>query len=177
MSPPDPRRADPAPRSGADYATVPALRRSGTSQSPPWARSRTRPRRRSPRPPTRPCLPARASPWHYCSQSPGAFLFVFPSTTNHEAPGPFPRSGNQPCHLTTTTLHNEEPDTVGAAPWTPPLAVVEQVAEDHRDIAVDSGVGDRHTEFNRAHDRVGNNSSSRGRRLGHRAPRQVGDTA
>jgi hypothetical protein len=56
-------------------------------------------------------------------------------------------------------------------------AVVEQVAEHHRDIAVDSGVSDRDTEFNSAHDRVGNNSGGQGRRLGHRAPRQVGDTA
>src|ERR1700757_2410088 len=38
------------------------------------------------------------------------FSVRVPNTTNHEAPGPFPRSGNQPCHLTTTTLHNEEPD-------------------------------------------------------------------
>ena len=33
-----------------------------------------------------------------------------PNTTNHEAPGPFPSSGNQPCHPTTTTLHHEEPE-------------------------------------------------------------------
>ena len=34
---------------------------------------------------------------------------MFRNTTNHEAPGPFPSSGNQPCHPTTTTLHHEEP--------------------------------------------------------------------
>ena len=57
------------------------------------------------------------------------------------------------------------------------LAVVEQGAEHHRRIAVDGGVGDRHPELDGPHDRVGNNSSGQGRRLGHRAPRQVGDTA
>jgi hypothetical protein len=35
---------------------------------------------------------------------------VFLTTTNHEAPGPFPGSGNQPCHPTTTTLNREDPD-------------------------------------------------------------------
>ena len=34
---------------------------------------------------------------------------MFRNTTNHEAPGPFPSSGNQPCHPTTTTLQHEEP--------------------------------------------------------------------
>jgi hypothetical protein len=49
--------------------------------------------------------------------------------------------------------------------------IIEQVTEHYRGITVDSGVGDRHTEFNGAHDRVGDNSSNRRRRLRHRAPR------
>ena len=57
------------------------------------------------------------------------------------------------------------------------LAVVEQDAEHHRRIAVDGGVGDRHPQLDGPHDRVGNNSSGQGRRLGHRAPWQVDDTA
>jgi hypothetical protein len=57
---------------------------------------------------------------------------------------------------------------------TVPAAVVEQVAEHHRDIAVDRGVSDRHTEFNSAHDRVGDNGSSTRRRVRHRAGNQRG---
>ena len=106
---PIPGRQIPHPSGPPVRATALAPRTPGTNPSRPSFRSRTRPRRHSPRPPTRPCLPARASPWHYCSQSPGAFQFVFRNTTNHEAPGPFPSSGNQPCHPTTTTLHHEEP--------------------------------------------------------------------
>jgi hypothetical protein len=66
---------------------------------------------------------------------------------------------------TSVTLRNDgvAVDTLTTAAWTVAAAVVEQVAEHHRDIAVDSGVSDRHTEFNSAHDRVGNNSSGQGR--------------
>jgi hypothetical protein len=39
----------------------------------------------------------------------GRPTFGFRSTTNHEAPGPFPTSGNQPRHPTTTTHHHEGP--------------------------------------------------------------------
>ena len=108
---PIPGRQIPHPRWAAGCATALATRTPGTNPSRPSFRSRTRPRRPYPRPPTRPCLPARASPWHYCCQSTGAFQFVFRNTTNHQAPGPFPNSANQPCHPTTTTLHHEEPQT------------------------------------------------------------------
>jgi hypothetical protein len=60
-------------------------------------------------------LPARASPWHYCSQSPGAFQFVFRNITNHEAPGPFPAQATNRVTPTTTTLHHDEPLLKGKA--------------------------------------------------------------
>ena len=74
-------------------------------QDAEWIAERTPAHRRVRIPPARPCLPARASPWHYCCCSPGAFLFVSSNTTNHEAPGPFPGSASQPCRPGTTTLH------------------------------------------------------------------------
>jgi hypothetical protein len=74
--------------------------------------------------------------------------------------------------------HGVAVDTFTTTPGTAaPDTVVEQVAEHHRDLAIDGGVGDRHPQLHRPHDRVGNNSSSTGRRVRYRAPRQVGDTA
>jgi hypothetical protein len=106
----------------------------------------------------------------------------FPLTTGRRAAiprDPHPQPQRMPDHRHIGHLAHDgvAVDTLTTAAWTVAAAVVEQVAEHHRDIAVDSGVSDRHTEFNSAHDRVGNNSSGQGRRLGHRAPRQVGDTA
>ena len=51
--------------------------------------------------------------------------------------------------------------TPTAAPWTVPAAVVEQIAEHHRDITINGGVGDRDPQLHRPHDRVGNNSGRR----------------
>ena len=68
-------------------------------------------------------------------------------------------------------------DTLAATPRTVPVAVVEQIAEHHRDITIDGGVGDRHPQLDRPHDRVGNNSSRRRHRVRHRAPREAGGTA
>jgi hypothetical protein len=70
--------------------------------------------------------------------------------------------------------HGVAVDALSAAARTVPLAVIEQVAEHHGGIPVDGGVGDRHPQLNGPHDRVGNNSSSTGRRVRHRAPRQAG---
>jgi hypothetical protein len=83
---PDPRWADPAARSGADCATVPALHRLGTDPRSPAVLSRTRARGR----------PRDRHHAHACRPehrrrttvlNPRAFLFVFRNTTNHEAPG------------------------------------------------------------------------------------------
>jgi hypothetical protein len=38
-------------------------------------------------------------------------------TTNHEAPGPSAESGRQPCPLTTTTFHCEDPDKFRGMRW------------------------------------------------------------
>ena len=92
---------------------------------------------------------------------------------------PYPQPKRMPDHrhIGHAADHGVAVDTLGATPWTLPRPVVEQGAEHHRGIAVDGGIGDRHTEFDGPHDRVGDNSSSRRRRVRHRAPRQVGDTA
>jgi hypothetical protein len=102
-----------------------------------------------------------------CVHAPSVDIGLGPPSTDRVGTGRSRRSSPRP----------GEPVTWRRAAWTVAAAVVEQVAEHHRDIAVDSGVSDRDTEFNSAHDRVGNNSGGQGRRLGHRAPRQVGDTA
>ena len=44
-------------------------------------------------------------------------------------------------------------------------------------VAIDGSVGERHPQLDSPHDRVGNNSNRRRRRVRHRDPRQVGDTA
>jgi len=80
-------------------------------------------------------------------------------------------------HVGDPADHGVAVDTLDAAAGTVAAAVVEQVAEHHRGITVDGGVGDRHAEFDGAHDRVGNNTSNRRRRVGHRAPRTVGELA
>ena len=80
-------------------------------------------------------------------------------------------------HIGDPPDHSVAVDALAPAARTVPLPVIEQVAEHHRGLADDSGVGDRHAEFDGAHDRVGNNRSNRRRRVGHRAPRTVGELA
>ena len=74
-------------------------------------------------------------------------------------------------HIGDSPDHGVAVDTLATTLWTLAPAVVNQIAEHHRDIAIDGGVGDRHTELDSSHDRVGNNSSRQRRRLRHRAPR------
>lgn len=52
-----------------------------------------------------------------------------------------------------------------------------QSAEHDRGLAVDSGVSDRHTELDGAHNRCGDNSNSAGSRLSHRVSWTLCDTA
>jgi hypothetical protein len=74
-------------------------------------------------------------------------------------------------HIGDPPDHGVAVDTLGAAARTIASAVVEQLAEHHRCLAVDGGVGDRHPEFDGPHNRVGDNSSRQRRRVRHRAPR------
>ncbi len=74
-------------------------------------------------------------------------------------------------HISDRADHGIAVAALGTAPRALTPAVIEQGAEHHRDITVEGGVSDRHTEFDGPHDRVGDNSSRQGRRLGHRAPR------
>jgi len=67
--------------------------------------------------------------------------------------------------------HGVAVDTLATALRAVAATVVEQIAEHHRGIAIDGGVGDRHPQLDRPHDRVGNDGSRQRRRLGHRAPR------
>src|SRR6476660_6188376 len=60
-------------------------------------------------------------------------------------------------HIGDPPDHSVAVDALAPAARTVPLPVIEQVAEHHRGLADDSGVGDRHAEFDGAHDRVGNN--------------------
>lgn len=88
----------------------------------------------------------------------------FPLTGTIDTPvtgHPHPQSQPMPDHrhIGHSPDHGVAVNTIGAAPRTLPLAVIEQSAEHHRGIAVDGGVGDRHPELDGAHDRVGNNSS------------------
>ena len=76
-------------------------------------------------------------------------------------------------HISHIADHGVAVDTLDAAARTMPLAIIEQVAKHHRGLAVDGSIGDRHPKFDRAHDRVGNNSSRTRRRLGQRAPRKA----
>jgi len=66
--------------------------------------------------------------------------------------------------------HGVAVDTLAAAFRTVVPSIVKQVAEHHRDITIDGGVGDRHPQLDSPHDRVGNNGSRRRRRVRHRAP-------
>ena len=77
-------------------------------------------------------------------------------------------------HIGDTADYGIAVDTRSAAAWTVPLTIIEQIAEHHRGQAVHGGVGDRHSEFDGAYDRVGNNSSGTRRRVRHRAPRVAG---
>jgi hypothetical protein len=92
---------------------------------------------------------------------------------SHPQPQRMPDNG----YISHPPDHGVTVDTLTTAARTVALAVVEQVAEQHRDIAVDGGVGDRHPQLHSPHDRVGDNRSSRRRRVRHRAPRQVGGKA
>ena len=78
-------------------------------------------------------------------------------------PHPQPQRMPDHRHIRDRADHGIAVAALNAAPWAAALAVVEQGAEHHRDLTVDGGVSDRHAEFNGAHDRVGNNSSSTGR--------------
>jgi hypothetical protein len=72
-----------------------------------------------------------------CVHAPSVDIGLGPPSTDRVGTGRSRRSSPRP----------GEPVTWRRAAWTVAAAVVEQVAEHHRDIAVDSGVSDRDTEF------------------------------
>ena len=93
-------------------------------------------------------------------------------------PDPQPQRMPDHRHVGDRADHGVPVDTLATAARAAPAdTVVEQGAEHHRGLTVNGGVGDRHTELDSPHDRVGNNSSRQRRRVRHRAPRQVGGKA
>lgn len=89
-------------------------------------------------------------------------------------PHPQPERVTDDRHIGHCAHHRVAVDTLDTSAWTVPATVIEQSAEHHRRHAVDRSVGHRHPKFDSAHNRVGNNASSAGRRVRHRAPRIAG---
>lgn len=86
---------------------------------------------------------------------------------------PDPQRHRMPGHryITDPTLDGVAIGPDGAAAWATAWPGRDQIAEHHRRVAVEGGVGDHHPKFHGADDRVGNNADGRGPTLGHPGPR------